>query len=291
MPANRIRLTCDFHRALPIIPAFVDRRCALATVDASFQGNSLKFLKEMAVWTAVPVYKNPPSMGRVLPALLQKEREACWNGNGPLFVVFRSKANVLFLAYVKLHPFEVNVGPGSELHLLFAAGGSKEELIPDSILLGHDREQLFQLLLCERNGRVLLERWEIVGQRKTGLNPMFFEERENCDYTIVQGPRFIPAGCKVVAKFSQSLLGDFIEKLQGFGGVKELREVELVSDDGFRSLLLGSFGKKFFNGSLQRGAIRVGGLLKFSYSQTFGLGRERGVEVIRLIASFCECFG
>ena len=128
--ADRIRLAGHFDRPLAIIPAFVDRRCALAAVEAGFQGNSLQFLEEMAVGGPVSVYKDPPAVRCVLLALLNKGHETCRNRYAPLFVVFGSEPNILLLADVKFHPFEINIGPDGELNLLFAAGSSKEEFVP-----------------------------------------------------------------------------------------------------------------------------------------------------------------
>jgi hypothetical protein len=155
--ADWIRLACHFDRALAIVPAFVDSRCALTAVEAGFKGNPFQLLKEMTVGGPVSVYKNPPAIRCVLLALLKKGHKACRYRDSSLFVILGGEPNVLLLTDVKLHPSKINVGPGGELDLLFAASGSKKELVSNSILVGHDGKQLLQLLFCKRRGRVFLE--------------------------------------------------------------------------------------------------------------------------------------
>jgi hypothetical protein len=185
MPAHWVRLACDFDGALAIISTLVDCSCALTAIEAGLKSNSLELLEEMAVRFIVLVDENPSRVWCVLSALFKQGHEACRNGDGSLFVILWSKANVLFLPDVKFHPFEINIGPASELNFLFAAGGPEKELVADCVFVGHHAEQFFQLLVSKRNWWIFLECREILGERKAGLNPMFFEQGKNRHDSIV----------------------------------------------------------------------------------------------------------
>lgn len=220
--ADGVCLTGDFNGAFAIVPALDNSGDALAAVKAGFEGNSLEFLEEVAVRFIVSVNEYPSSVWSLLSAFPKESDEARRNGDAALLVILGSEAYVLFLPDVKFHSLEVNVHPTGELDFLFATCGSKKELVADCIFVGHNGEQLSQFFVSKGNWWVILEGWEVLSKRKACLNSVFFEQRKNRHDSIVQCPRFVAAGGKVIAKFPEGLLGYVVEELRRFSTLEKL---------------------------------------------------------------------
>jgi hypothetical protein len=143
MFADWIGPACHLNRAFAVIPAFVDHGRAFAAVKTGLESNPFQLLKKVTVRLAVFVYKNPPAVRRVVLTAFEQDYEACRYRNCSFLMILGDEADILLLADVKFHAFEINVSPCRVLNFLLAASRSKKELISNSILVGHDREQLF----------------------------------------------------------------------------------------------------------------------------------------------------
>src|ERR1700688_1798786 len=124
MFADRVSLACYLNRAFTIVPAFVDHRCTFAAIEAGLKGSPLQLLEKVTVRLAVFVYKNPPAVRCAFLTAFEQDHEACGYRNCSLLVILGDEANVLLLADVKFHPFEVNVSPCRVLNFLLAASSS-----------------------------------------------------------------------------------------------------------------------------------------------------------------------
>src|SRR6266851_4009225 len=143
MFADWIGFACYLNRAFTVVPAFVDHSLTFAAVETGLQSIPFQLLKKVTVRLTVFVYKNPSAMRCVFLTAFEQDHEACRYRHCPFLVILGDEANVLLLADVEFHSFEIYVSPGCVLNFLLAARGSKKEFVPNSILLGHDRKQLF----------------------------------------------------------------------------------------------------------------------------------------------------
>src|ERR1700730_10753737 len=115
MFADWIGFACYLNRAFTIVPAFVDHSRTFAAVETCLQSIPFQLLKKVTVRLTVFVYKNPPAVRCVFLTAFEQDHEACRYRHCPFLMILGDEANVLLLADVELHSFEIYVRLRTEL--------------------------------------------------------------------------------------------------------------------------------------------------------------------------------